>query len=531
MIQRLSKLILVCGCLLVANGLLQWLVDSDLGICWTHNTLRNWDQAGFLALKGRLVTNPGGHNALEQPHVYSGHRAASLYPAFVMRRLFAWTGLNALPFHALFTLVFLGAIWHLLGRTEAAFSIGAVAILSPGYVLYPTTLDPNAIAVLTGIPFAALLGWQLLQPRLTPSATVLLLVATIAFTLLNWTTAFVHMQIFLALLLTRMVSWRRLALYALFGLLSASVVVGVSLASKISDNGRQTGSIMQLLAGYTWGQSGYNIFGLSTTTFVVRMGFINILGLLPLWILWGWILYSKREAGSLRMVLAITPVGLAVLQAMLMRNYFGHHPWMAAPLLLLGIVMSLFVLLRPGMESAVQLPTIGMGCRSLVWVATFVFAFVVLLFYREHQATIISLVSLVRSNSARGDGILVVRGVDTNTADIAERLPDSLDRWLMVEDDLPTPVRPTAASFLLSAKPLPGEWTLAAQSQHDPLESMPFMRPALDWFSKHIAHRAAGDRLEVAEIYYLYHVPTNLIAAAQKAGQTASLPSQKYEPR
>ncbi len=525
--QRLSKFLLICCCLLVANGLLQWLVDSDLGIEWTHNTIRNWEQLGWRELKGQLVTNPGGHDALEHPDVYSGHRAASLYPAFFVGRLFAWTGLHALPFHAVLTLAVMIGIWHLLGRTENAFSIGAAAILCPGYVLWPTILDPNAVAILAGIPYAAFLCWQLRQGRLAVPAIILMLLATAAFTLLNWTTAFVHMQIFLCLLLARMVSWRRMLLYAAFGLVSAGVVVCTSLASKLSAGGQQTGHFTQLLAGYTWGNTGYNESGLSTATLLVRMAFINILGLLPLWIIWGWILVRNIKVEPIRVAAGLAPIGLAALQAMSLRNYFGHHPWMAAPLFLLGIILSLFMVFRPGMPATTQPLTAPMGRRYLIWAATFGFGFAVLLSYREHQARLISLVSLVRSHSARAEGIAIVRGVDANTAGMAARLDGLLDRWLVVVDTLPDPAHPVAASYILSAVPLPGNWSLAAQSDNDPLQSVPLLHGALHWFTKNISRRAAGDRLDLAETYYLYQVPSNLMAAPQNAGRIPAVLPQK----
>jgi hypothetical protein len=511
----------------VANGLLQWLVDSDLGIDWTHNALRNWDEVGWTALKGQLVTNPGGHDALEHPVYYTGHRAASLYLPLLVGRLFAWTGLYALPFHAVSTLLVLFGFWHLLGRTEKAFSIGAVAILCPGYVLWPTTLDPNTIAVLTGIPYAALLCWQLRQPRLALPAVILLLVATVAFTLLNWTTALVHVQIFISLLLARMVSWRRLVLYAVLGIVSATAVVCTSVASKMSQEAFHHPRFTQLLAGYTWGNTGYNMFGLSTITLLVRMAFINLLGLLPLWLFWGWILLQNVKAEPTRVAAAMTPVGLAALQAMAMRNYFGHHPWMAAPLFLLGLALSLFMVLRPPLTSVAQPIAAVMGRRYLSWAAAFAFGLVVLLFYREHQSRLLSLVSMVRSHSARTDDIVVVRDLDTNTVELAPRLSEVLDRWLVIVDDLPDAAHPVPASFLLSTAPVPGNWPLAARGTNDPLQSLPLLHEPLDWFSKNIARRAPGDRINAAETYYLYRVPSNLMAPAYHAEHERSLFPEK----
>jgi hypothetical protein len=212
---------------------------------------------------------------------------------------------------------------------------------------------------------------------------------------------------------------------------------------------------------------------------------------------------------------------------MAMRNYFGHHPWMAAPLFLLGLALSLFMVLRPPLTSVAQPIAAVMGRRYLSWAAAFAFGLVVLLFYREHQSRLLSLVSMVRSHSARTDDIVVVRDLDTNTVELAPRLSEVLDRWLVIVDDLPDAAHPVPASFLLSTAPVPGNWPLAARGTNDPLQSLPLLHEPLDWFSKNIARRAPGDRINAAETYYLYRVPSNLMAPAYHAEHERSLFPEK----
>ena len=102
--RQIVKLVLLCGLVVVGSSLLQWLIDSDLGLSWPHSVLRNWEQYGFTTLKGRLAFNPGGHGALQHPEAYLGMQTARLYPASFVGRLLAWTGLHALPFDALLAL-------------------------------------------------------------------------------------------------------------------------------------------------------------------------------------------------------------------------------------------------------------------------------------------------------------------------------------------------------------------------------------------------------------------------------------------
>ena len=95
--RRLGQLVFVCAGLLLANALQQYMADNDLGIGWPHNVLRNWEQLGWRALGGQLVVNPGGNDGLQQPEVYPGHRALSLYPPFLVGWLFSCPSAGKTP--------------------------------------------------------------------------------------------------------------------------------------------------------------------------------------------------------------------------------------------------------------------------------------------------------------------------------------------------------------------------------------------------------------------------------------------------
>ena len=84
--------IAVAVLILAGASWLTTLVDDGLGLVWTHNVVRNWEQFGFFNLHGKLVYNPGGFQADTQPQIYSGHRAAGLYPFFLTQTLFHGTG-------------------------------------------------------------------------------------------------------------------------------------------------------------------------------------------------------------------------------------------------------------------------------------------------------------------------------------------------------------------------------------------------------------------------------------------------------
>ncbi len=513
--NRPLNLLLLCACLLAANGLFQWLIDDDLGIGWAHNVIRNWEQFGFFELKGQLVENAGGHGALDHPNIYAGMRAASLYPAFFIGRLFSWTGFHVLPYHVLLSLAVLLSTWSLLGRTDKALLIGGIVILCPGYFMWPATMDPNDLCILTGFPYLALLWWQLRQRRLGAGDVIFLLVLTIAYTMLNWSTALAHGLIFVTLALSGMLSRRRLALYTAAGAMAAGLVVMVGLASKLAEPGRGSASqaFLQMLAGYTWGSGGYSD-GSSTSTLFTRLAFINALGLFPFWLLWFCHWFPRLLANPGRAGRALAPFGLAAFEIAGMRNYFGHHPWMAGPLLLFAGVLSLLLVLAPepvpaprttpaAQTPAAWPPAVWRRSWTVALLLTFAFGLAVFLVDRVHDQRENGLIALIRAHTARGDQILVFNTRDPQLAAIAPRLPDVLDRSLLVVDKLPDPQAPPSGAVLLSASPMESGWTLVG-SNSGPRHSIPLVENALAWFTRHISRRKPGDRLELAEVHYLY---------------------------
>jgi hypothetical protein len=102
-----------------------------------------------------MVVNPGGFQAETNPECYPGHRPASLYPVFWCHQLFAGRELGFFAYYAILAAVVMLSVWQLLGRTERAFWLAVIVVLTPGYVRWQTSLDPNLVAYLFGFPFCA----------------------------------------------------------------------------------------------------------------------------------------------------------------------------------------------------------------------------------------------------------------------------------------------------------------------------------------------------------------------------------------
>ena len=125
--SRLTKIFLI---LFILGGCAwhQYLIDDGMGISWPQNVLRNWQESGFFTLHGKLVTNPGGFQAVTHPDVYTGMSPIFLYPVYGVTQIFAWTGLGVVPFQMLLALAVFWAVWDLLGRNQFSFFVAAVSV-------------------------------------------------------------------------------------------------------------------------------------------------------------------------------------------------------------------------------------------------------------------------------------------------------------------------------------------------------------------------------------------------------------------
>ncbi|MEI6078869.1 MAG: hypothetical protein WCS94_25060, partial [Verrucomicrobiota bacterium] len=266
------------------------LVDDGLGVGWVQVVVRNWEQFGFSNLHGKLVYNPGGFEVESHPKIYAGHRPASILPAFLCHHLLAAGDQGFVVYYGIMAAVVLLAIWQLLGRTERAFWLAAIVVLTPGYLRWQTSVDPNLAAVLFGFPFCAIV-LSLLQRRVlkwTHWAALLLL--TLIYTSVNWTTIFVHAMLLVTLLLLPCVSRRRLFGYAGLAAVIGGAVLLVSMASKVvrlPDGRAPSTGLVQTLLNYGWGNSGYGL-DMGTKTACLRLLAANLMGLLPMLFFLGW---------------------------------------------------------------------------------------------------------------------------------------------------------------------------------------------------------------------------------------------------
>ena len=482
---------------------LEYLIDDGLGMSWPSNVVRNWQQFGLFNLHGQLVQNPGGFEATTNPDIYKGMSPVCLYPAYFITQFFAWTGLGTMSFHLLLALAVFWAIWQLLGRNSFALTVAAVAILCPGFGRWQKILDPNVIPVLLGLPYLAIVISILKRPQLGWAGGAGLFLLTLVFMALNWTTAWFLAPGALLLLGLPQINRRAVILFiGLTGLGSLLFAIGLIIV-KMGSGHAGHGNLLLFLQGYTWGNVSYGA-GLTTGKAFVRLAFVNGVGLLPLLLLGGWVAATGFRHGNRKNWFALSPLAVTVTEVAFMRNYFGHHPWMAAPVLLVGLVFSV-ALLRIQNETGVAvsdgktriflLPSIVLLC--------FFYGLAVIEFYRANAENGRVLAHLIRHHTERSECIVIVKSIDPQTADIAARFNDSLDRRVLVADDLAhLPIQKHCV--ILSAVPFKDGLPLRAQASVGETHSQSFLQKACTWFNHAIARRQPGDRMDFSETYYLY---------------------------
>jgi hypothetical protein len=519
--------------LLLGSCLLYWEVpvgNRDGG--WGHVALRNWREFGFFKLHGQLACNVAGAGLPEHPEVYPGHQPASLY----LHALVGWlTGCkDGLASHLVFSLIVGFGIWRLLGGGVVAVAAALLSVFSPGYLRFVTLLDPVGIPILLAIPLLAWIRNVLGRDRISPASTLAITVALAVYASLNWSAVCGFAMVTVYLLAALPGRFKRLLLFMAGCGVAGGLVLAVSVLSKKAPSAASAGAsagFAGLLNNYLFGSGGYSGYPMNWSRAILRLGTVEVVSLLPLWILFLAVAWRSlpRSAGAdrARWFRAFGP--LLVAQAFIfgMRNYFAAQPWMVGPVIITGLAFSLRLLrdcagtqsIRPD-AAALSIPdgllassATPCGGRSS-WLrlsfgiaAAFLYGLLILCFFRVSSSAEDSLLQVLRTHTARHDRIFVVPEADPDLAKTAPRIADFSDRLVL---PVPPGEAPSQAAgtriFQLTAKPLPGD-TWLARTDSSTSTPVAIMKNLVRWYQVHIVKRQSGDQMQLDPTLYLYHLP------------------------
>ena len=491
---------------------------------WTHNVLRNWQEFGALQFKGRMAMNPGGYPLPDRPQLYPGHRPFMFYPVHLLGQ----TPIGGSPgctdetpfFLALSLAVGLG-VWRLLGGGPVALVAAGLVIFSPAYIRLAAILDPMAVPVMLAIPFLCGVRGILERETLKAGTVARLVLVVVVYALINWTSVIGFGIVLAYLVVALRGKWKRVAAFTLLVGLAGAAVMAASLISKASATVSTSSAdlLSQWFNTYLFGPKGYDGQSMTWTRASIRLAVANGVILFPLWLLLLWagvkVARQDKRVGP-GLGLALLPLLVSILAVAGLRNYFAHHPWMAGPVLLCGIVFSLRLLLdrfaQPETAPAATVAPRAWWGAGLALGGGFIFGFVLVVALRANTTVEDSITRFARKHTARHDLIFYSPKDDPWFAQYKpERLAENMDRALIPlseSNELPKdlPVWP-GAHYQLSTKASWGNQPWLARTESTPLPGGELTTRLLDWYRTHIAKRVKGDRLEAEGALYLYKRP------------------------
>ena len=466
---------------------------------WVFIVAQNWQEQGFWASRGQLDITPGGAAGGAEPHAYQGHRPAFMYTT----RLPVWLAGD----------VHRGMLLHsaLLGALTVAAARRALGARRGTWVGWAWALSPGIARLLVPEPIGTPMAWGgalllALWPDLradalprTAAGRGLLYIALPLWIQMNWTTVFLLAPFLLALLVAapRGALPRRLALCAL---LSAALlpVALASMQSKLSGAVPGGTRLADFLGSYGFSAAGYGLANpVSWPTALVRIGAAIAVGLAPLLAVATAQLRAHRGR-ALAAALAVPAASLAL--ALLFRNYFAEHPWMACPQLgaavLLGLAAAGEAAPSPAAPRRAWTSALALAA-GLGWLAFGLQLFAV------QMDGMSRLARLVHQHTPRGAAVWLDPALAADPH-FHNPLETALDFDRAIRIAAPGE-EPAGQGFLLARTPDPTRaGALVAQSE--PAAHPPLAR-ALAWYRLHLGRRRAGDAVELDDASYLYRLP------------------------
>ena len=474
--------------------------DQERNGGWAHSVLRNWGEYGFFKLQGRMITNPGGYGVLEDPQYYTGHRPHVLRAAYFVGCLTGKPGYEGWLFQALLSALVGWAIWKGLGQSLASFLLAFGTVVSPGFIRHSLILDTLAIPVLLGIPFVVLAALLLRKQQLKPIDWICLLVLCVIYTAINWTTGMALVVAFAYFVTsTNFKLGRIVACFAAAGV-SAAIVLAISVFDKRSGDASTAHALTALYNNYLFGSGGYGNIPMDWVTATRRILVANIMALAPLILALGFVVSAKSWRMTFS-VIALTPLLASLACVAFFRNYFATHPWMAAPVFILGCIATLLSWHDRSKTKSELSANITKVLVLLISLLSFAYSLFLSQVYQLYSSGVSEIKLMVRNNTDRADIIFC----DTSVLADGVPLESGCDRkFLLLGSKLDSNVLGySKRQFLLTTSPGSATGLLVADSNIPVGPIAGFLNAPLEWYRAKVARRDAREVPKPSAIYYL----------------------------
>jgi hypothetical protein len=227
------------------------------------------------------------------------------------------------------------------------------------------------------------------------------------------------------------------------------------------------------------------------------------MALAPLIFAVGFVLSAKSWRATFS-VITLLPLITSLACVALFRNYFATHPWMAAPVIIIGCIASL---LSWHDRSEIKSGPSGATTKVvvvLISLVSFAYSLVLSQVYQLYSSGTADIKSMVRSNTGRADIVFCDESV-LEDGMVLDWLESGCDRKFQLwEGKLGSSAHGSnTRSFLLTTSPDRAVGALVADSKSPVGPMADILDVPLEWYRAKVARRNAREVPKPSATYYL----------------------------
>jgi hypothetical protein len=296
-------------------------------------------------------------------------------------------------------------------------------------------------------------------------------------------------------------------------------VTAPGVLEKITPPGKSSGGLsldlVRYLSSMTVGSVGYAGMPMSWGLALRRLVSVDLIGLLPLWLMFAWIIARsprKNGRGTLSNLAPLLAAGLSIL---VLRNIMTPHKWIQMPIIGMGILFSMHLFLgatgqtAENQESKLSAP-VHLRIPALLAFAlgSFLYCLIILTVFRVNDAERRAFVAVVSENTPRSALVVIGPNLGPYLAVPGIGAPPMLllDRKTVQAQQPVGRMAEEGSSkdaYIIDCEPLPELGVPLATSA---AARIAWIEKLLGWYRQNIAGWTAKTRPTFPSKYYLYRI-------------------------